>query len=170
MSENLINIKETIKDPLSEETRKSRKLLLAFSFIGIAIVHTGFIPTKIESMGIKFEKVDQDNILFLLGIVVSYFLLSFLVYAFSDFLIIRVNLLYNWKLIIDEKIKAIENGGKKFEAKYALDLALLNQNLRKEFQKFRIFGAISKFIYILRTSIEFIFPIIIAIYALYILF
>lgn len=170
MSENLRNIEETIKDPLSEETRKSRKSLLAFSFIGIAIVHTGFIPVKIESMGIQFAKADQNKILILLGFVVIYFLISFLIYAVSDFLIIRINILKNWKISLDEKIEAIEKGNKKYEPGQALDLAISMVNLDKEWQRFRNIGFISKAICILRTFIEFIFPIIVALYSICILF
>jgi hypothetical protein len=74
-----------LKDPLSEVTRKERLYLLASSILGIIIVKTGLIPTRITTLGITFEKANQDSLVFVLGLVVLYFLVTFLVYAAGDF-------------------------------------------------------------------------------------
>lgn len=75
-----------LRDPLSEVTRKERVYLLGTSVVGIAILKTGLIPTKITALGIELERADREAFLALLGWVVFYFLAAFIVYAFSDFL------------------------------------------------------------------------------------
>lgn len=74
-----------LKDPLSDVTRKERVYLLATSTIGIAIVKTGLVPSRISALGIQFEEANQSALLFLLGIVVAYFLIAFIIYAVADF-------------------------------------------------------------------------------------
>lgn len=170
MSENINNIEEIIKDPLSEETRKSRKSLLAFSFIGIMMVYTGFVPTKIESMGIQFSESDQNLILISLGIVVTYFLFSFFIYGVSDFLIVRIKILNNWKSYLDKQIEIAEKPDKKYEAAQALHLAIEKQNVIKAFKNFKYINLSSKVISVFRTFLEFFIPVLIALYSIYILF
>ena len=75
-----------LRDPLSEVTRKERLYLLGTSMVGIAILRTGLVPTQISALGIEFQRADQQTFLFLLGLVVFYFLVAFVVYATSDFL------------------------------------------------------------------------------------
>jgi hypothetical protein len=75
-----------LRDPLSEVTRKERVYLLGSSIVGIAILKTGLVPSKITALGIELEKGHQEAILSLLGLVVLYFLAAFVVYATSDFL------------------------------------------------------------------------------------
>ncbi len=75
-----------LRDPLSEVTRKERIYLLGTSMVGIAILKTGLVPTQITALGIEFQEADQDTFLLLLGLVVLYFLVAFIVYAASDFL------------------------------------------------------------------------------------
>ena len=73
-------------DPLSEVTRAERKTLLLVSAIGIVMELTGLVPSKITTFGVEFSEADQDLLLGLFGGVVIYFLVAFLVYAWSDFL------------------------------------------------------------------------------------
>jgi len=74
-----------LKDPLSDVTRKERVYLLAFSTIGIAIATTGLIPSRISALGIQFDAANQNRLLSLLGAVIAYFLVVFIVYAVADF-------------------------------------------------------------------------------------
>lgn len=74
-----------LRDPLSEVTRKERTYLLAVSTIGIAIVKTGLVPSQITTLGIVFEKANQNTLLFVLGLVALYFLAAFIIYATADF-------------------------------------------------------------------------------------
>jgi hypothetical protein len=82
--------KVILNDPLSIVTRKERKLLLISSILGITIVKTGFIPTKISALGIEFAQTDQNSLLLVLGSIILYFLIAFLIYGTSDFLIWRL--------------------------------------------------------------------------------
>ena len=74
-----------VRDPLAQVTRKERVYLLAVSLIGIAIVKTGLVPSKIATFGIELDQPDRQALLVLLAIVTCYFLIGFVVYAASDF-------------------------------------------------------------------------------------
>jgi hypothetical protein len=86
MEEPRVFFATVLRDPLSEVIRKERVYLLGTSIVGIAILKTGLIPTKITALGIEFRGADQAIFLSLLGLVVLYFLAAFVVYAISDFL------------------------------------------------------------------------------------
>jgi hypothetical protein len=79
-----------VADPLSEVTRKERRSLLATSAIGVLILRTGLVPERISTFGIEFSKADQTAVLRVLAIVVLYFLVAFVIYAFSDFVSWRI--------------------------------------------------------------------------------
>jgi uncharacterized membrane protein YeaQ/YmgE (transglycosylase-associated protein family) len=74
-----------VRDPLSPVTRKERLYLLAVSVIGIAILRTGLVPSKIATFGIVLDKPDRNALLFLLALVTVYFLGAFIIYAASDY-------------------------------------------------------------------------------------
>jgi hypothetical protein len=74
------------RDPLTPVTRKERLYLLAVSMIGIAIVKTGLVPSKIATFGIELDKPNRTALLLLLGLVTLYFLAAFVIYAASDFM------------------------------------------------------------------------------------
>src|SRR3972149_1614277 len=79
-----------VRDPLSEVTRKERRSLLGVSTIGIIMVKTGLIPEKITAFGVKFSKTDQKSLLFIVAFIIVYFLISFVIYAWSDFVSWRI--------------------------------------------------------------------------------
>lgn len=72
-------------DPLTETTRKERKVLLGIAALGIAIVKVPLVPTKFSTLGIEFASINQANILTLYALLVAYFLVAFLIYGFSDY-------------------------------------------------------------------------------------
>ncbi len=74
-----------LTDPLSEVTRKERKVLLGVSVLSIFIVGADAIPTKISALGIEFGAMDQQVFLWLLASVIAYFTATFVVYASSDY-------------------------------------------------------------------------------------
>src|SRR5436305_1787543 len=74
----------SVSDPLSDVTRSERKILLAVSALGILIVQTGLVPSKISALGIEFAQTDQRALLRAVGAIVLYFLCAFLIYAISD--------------------------------------------------------------------------------------
>ena len=77
-------LSQKLREPLSETTRKARKNLLALSVIGIAINRGGLIPKEISSLGIIFEQHNQDSLILLLAVIISYHLSAFIIYSFSE--------------------------------------------------------------------------------------
>lgn len=71
-------------DPLSEVTRKERKLLLLTSTVAYAVAKIGLFPTKIQALGIEFNPSNLKAIPLTLIIVLFYFLCAFAVYSVSD--------------------------------------------------------------------------------------
>jgi len=81
-----------VRDPLTPVTRKERLYLLAVSLIGIAMVRTGLVPSKIATFGIELNRPNRSSLLFLLALISIYFLAAFVIYAASDFMTRRENL------------------------------------------------------------------------------
>lgn len=72
-------------DPLRELTRKERTRLLIVSVLGIIVVHTKLVPSRIDVLGIEFAQTQQEKILVVLAVLVAYYLVAFLLYAAVDF-------------------------------------------------------------------------------------
>lgn len=72
-------------DPLTEITRKERRLLLSVSALGIALIKVPLIPTKFAALGIEFAPINQEVLLQFYASMVAFFLIAFLIYAFSDY-------------------------------------------------------------------------------------
>lgn len=74
-----------VRDPLTAVTRKERLYLLAVSMIGVAMVRTGLVPTKVATFGIELDQPNRSSLLLLLALVTVYFLIAFIIYAAADF-------------------------------------------------------------------------------------
>ena len=74
-----------VSDPLSPHTRSVRKSLLIASVVAIFIATTGLIPAKISALGVEFSQTDRGSMLWVLGLVVAFLLVSFAVTAAADF-------------------------------------------------------------------------------------
>jgi hypothetical protein len=92
-----------LSDPLSEVTRRERRLLLAVSVIGLFVSYSGIVPTKVDALGIELSSTDQRSFLTLLALVIVYLLIAFVIYGFADFL--------TWR---KEYQKLMEQGAKEF--------------------------------------------------------
>ena len=68
--------KTLLSDLLSDLTRKQRRNLLLVSAIGIAIVHSSLVPTKISALGIEFSQTETSLLLSLIAFVVLYFFIT----------------------------------------------------------------------------------------------
>jgi hypothetical protein len=77
-------IETYLSDPLTELTRRERRMLLAVCAIGLIIAKTGFIPKKITALGIDFDPADQRTMLEIIAVIVTYLLVAFVFYALSD--------------------------------------------------------------------------------------
>jgi hypothetical protein len=82
-----------VRDPLTPVTRKERLYFPAVSMIGIAMVRTGLVPSKIATFGIELDKPNRNALLFLLALVTIYFFAAFVIYAAADYIARREALL-----------------------------------------------------------------------------
>ncbi|KKK62723.1 hypothetical protein LCGC14_3001480 [marine sediment metagenome] len=140
-----------VKDPLSEVARKDRRALLGISVIGIVIVKANIMPTKLTAFGIEFGKTDQNFLLFAILLITAYFLFAFVLYSLSDFLAFQIE----WAKLFKEREEI--NSGK-----------IPKEDVGKVFYIRRYLNKHLLF-YLIRGLFEFLFPIIIGIYAIVIL-
>lgn len=144
-----------VKDPLSEVTRNERKTLLGASAIGIAMVKANIIPQKISALGIDFQEINQNLLLKSVAFVILYFLVAFLIYSTSDFLTWRIA----YRKVVEELAKGKgEDAGRNGDYQWELT-----------FQQRVIESSVNP-VSTLRALFEFVFPLIIAIYAITVLF
>lgn len=143
-----------VRDPLSEVTRKERRILLGVSALGIIVAKTGLIPSKITSLGIEFSSTDQRSLVWVLGAITVYFLSAFVIYAISDFVAWRIAF-YAAALEL-YRTRRSESGAWNPEP----------SNFERGAQRWR---NISLPTVTLRAVFEFFVPIAVAIYAIYLL-
>jgi hypothetical protein len=90
-----------VRDPLSETTRKERKSLLGIGIVGIAIVKGGLVPNGITALGIEFTEANQKSLFHILAAIVIYYLVAFVLYAISD--------LTTWRIAFATALKETMN-------------------------------------------------------------
>jgi hypothetical protein len=102
-------------DPLSEVTRRERRMLLGVSVLSIFIAKTGLVPEKISALGVELAKTDQKAFLGIMVFVVLYFVTAFIVYGLTDFLAWMLSYNLGAKAAlqmsigqVDQKIRGIE--------------------------------------------------------------
>jgi hypothetical protein len=151
-----------LRDPLSEVTRNERKILLGASAIGIIIVKTGLVPSKISALGIEFTQTDQRSLLSAIAAIIFYFLVAFIVYASSDFL--------GWRLAFHSALKEIRAERRLMseddnERHWIIEREVEDE-LRKRYRFHHTLLTLSRPISFLRAMFEFAIPIIISVYAI----
>lgn len=154
------------EDPLSRITRNERRVLLIVSAIGIIMVKTGLTPSKISAFGIEFNSIDQASILFTVAALNFYFLIAFFIYAISDYHAWRMKFYAaNKEMIGHQTVQDTKNLLRK-----ELDInKRAEQELRKRYPFRKLLLDISNLIWETRAFFEFLIPILIAIYAIYVL-
>lgn len=85
MSSDLLTQDLITYDPLTEVTRKERRMLLGLSVLGVALVKIPLVPEKIATLGIDFSRPNQKSFLLVYSLIVLYFLVAFLLYALTDY-------------------------------------------------------------------------------------
>ena len=148
-----------LHDPLSEVTRKERRMLLAVSMVGITLVKMELVPTKISALGIEFAKTNQQSLLSIVALVVFYFVIAFLLYASSDFLA--------WQKTI--RARLIDIGRERLEKEQANpELFSRERELAYEYsRRGQYLYVLSKPVAAARAIFEFLLPVIVGIYAIY---
>lgn len=74
-----------VANPLREETQKVRKALFVWCLASIAITLGKLFPSEISALGMKVTTTSHGVLLALMAVVVGYHIITFLVYAASDF-------------------------------------------------------------------------------------
>ncbi|GAB3754198.1 hypothetical protein [Lysobacter olei] len=92
----------SISDPLSDVTRKERRMLLGLDVLAIFVSTTGLVPTKISALGVEFGAADQRAFLYVFAAVLAYFVAAFLVYGVSDYLGWRIRHSRAWNTHVDK--------------------------------------------------------------------
>jgi hypothetical protein len=149
-----------VEDPLSAETRKERRALLGTSGLGILVVRTGLVPTKISALGIEFSTRDQRSFVVAVAVVVAYFFVAFLIYAVSDFIMWRDALHSTWRANLAEY-------DQKFDEYMAARKYREGRDRQYPYEKShsRVLAASGPVSW-LRFAFEFVAPILIALYAI----
>jgi len=154
-----------IRDPLSDVTRKERRLLLGVSVIGIALVKIGLIPSKISAFGIDFTPVNQKALVYLFAIIVIYFFVAFVIYSISDFIAWRLA----FRSAVEEYLKKEIDRRKKYLKPRGIEVdeeEELDKELIKYFGRGRMIFVLSKPASIIRVVFEFLLPIIAGLYTI----
>jgi len=152
-----------IRDPLSDVTRKERRLLLGVSVIGIALVKIGLVPSKISAFGIDFTPVNQKSLVYLFAVIVIYFLAAFIIYSASDFIAWRLAFRAALEEILRKRIAARKNVGLRPVDEESRELEnMLNERLRRERVVFALSGPVS----VIRALFEFLLPITAGLYTI----
>jgi hypothetical protein len=76
---------ELLSDPLSSETRKERRNLLAASVVGFIVATMNVIPTRISALGIELPSPARNYFLYIVIAVTVYFMVAFVVYGTTDY-------------------------------------------------------------------------------------
>ena len=145
-----------LQDPLSDVTRRERKVLLGVSAIALVVSQTGMVPTKLSALGIEFGASDQRALLQVFSAVIVYFTVAFIIYGASDYL--------QWRLRYDSARRAlflahqdkIENLG-------------LDEYMPDDPWTLRGVQRASPMVSVARGLFEFLLPITVAIAAVYLL-
>lgn len=168
MNSKLGSIEILLERPLSETTRKERRALLVVSTIGIAVARVGLVPTKVPALGIEFSSTETSALVFLLSLVVLYFFLLFFVYAGADIALwrasyhsLQVNAAIKHVSELSEvELVAIRKGvGDQTAAENKVGDALKSRAW--------FLGYIVTPLSISRLILDFVFPIFLAIYAVF---
>lgn len=149
-------------DPLDEVTRRERRSLLGVSVIGIVLVKTGLVPSKITALGIEFSPADQRSLLLVFSLIVFYFLAAFIVYGVSDYLAWKIAL----RRQLNENIRTLldQRRPEKIRPKDTVAHDVWKQVDDRYRSKLN-----PTFVSVTRALFEFLLPIVVGIYAIVLL-
>lgn len=146
-----------VKDFLSDVSRKERRYLLLASALGIIIVKLGLVPSRITSIGIEFSETNKESLLLIIATGIIYFIFAFFIYALSDFI--------SWRIEFNKtRLDALDDrrATKKENREYDEHYVTYNRLYRLVY--------FSRPVSVTRVFFDFILPIMISVYALYLLF
>jgi hypothetical protein len=161
----------SLRDPLSDVTRKERRLLLGMSVIGIALVKTGLLPEKISALGIDFSETNQKSLLTVFSFVTIYFLVAFMIYAAADFIAWRISLYMAIAEAGERREKQLDEERSKWDPND--DIIKRKEHRDKHLEEIinrekLVFFSTTP-VSILRAIFEFLLPVIVGLYSTYLL-
>ena len=151
----------TLVDPLSEVTRKERRMLLGLSMLGVFFTQGGALPTRITTLGVELNAGDQQAFLSILAVGLVYFLSAFFLYAVSDFIVWR-------RKITEEHLVEAKKSFDEYMFGEPQDQhqAELHSMEARIWRKYRLWAILTKPTSILRAGFEFILPLAVGIYSI----
>lgn len=135
-----------LHDPLTEVTRKERRILLGACAIAFTIARTELVPSKISALGVEFTAGDQKSLFSIMALFITYFLWAFLTYAISDFVAWRVA----YYSAVSELAKYMKEGS---------GIGSLRIKKSPFERKSIVWGGISRPVSILRALLDFAVPV-----------
>lgn len=160
-----------LRDPLSEVTRRERRSLLGVSVLGVAITQGGLLPTEISNLGVKLGPSSQSALLVLIGLVCTYYLAAFLVYAASDYVA--------WKVALRDSIYDVWSQPRESSVELETEEDALRETRRQEaleefMQKSNLTVLLAELLVLpvsrARAAFEFVLPAVVGLYAIVVLF
>ncbi|WP_155522576.1 hypothetical protein [Salinivibrio sp. HTSP] len=150
---------ERLREPLNETTRKVRRNLMAASVVGIVLTKVGLVPTKISAFGVEFSSSNQQALMLLLASAICYFMVSFIVYVYSE--------LTAWQLVFTSKeMEDIKAEATRSERQFLAG----NDHETKFREHVRHLYFRTKPTFYIRIFVELAIPIVFAFYSAYALF
>ena len=157
-----------LHDPLSETSRKERKMLLASAALGIMIAYSGLVPSKVPAFGIEFSSADRVAFMNVIAAIIGYFLLAFVVYGALDLLRLR---LAHRQQVVEHlkkiKLRAIERRNADKADEDVDRYEHLDDLLEKERDKDVLVMFFVKPAILVRAIFELVLPVIIGLYGIY---
>lgn len=155
-----------LTDPLSEVTRKERRLLLGLSVLSTFIIKADAVPTKISALGIEFGGSDQRVFLWLLVAVLVYFTLTFAVYALSDYVAWKKEILNDYVEGIKEYWSDVYPESRSNDSYEDA----VQRDLQDAYKRNRIYHTLTDPVSICRALFEFVLPFLVGAIALAVVF
>ncbi|MGF1903440.1 hypothetical protein [Aliivibrio sifiae] len=151
------NNERALVDPLSEVTRKERRMLLGLSMLGVFFAKTGIVPSKVNALGIELAATEKSSFFYVLAAMLVYFVCAFILYAFSDFIV--------WKKeMIELDVSKYEDHVVERENEYHRRTPVaeeVHSSRLMLYRKNRVWLSAKKPVSLARSFFEFILPVIV---------
>lgn len=155
----------SVRDPLTEVTRRERRLLLAVSTVCFAMSKAGLVPTKISALGIDFSQSDQKAIFYILAAILVYLLVTFIAYAAADFIQWRISAAEAFRSWWHTSIGELEEAAKT----ESVQREYIKEQLGLHFPTTTAAVGWAGTVSMIRAFIEFFFPILFGVYCAYLM-
>lgn len=158
---NTSRLEGILKDPLSEASRKERRILLGISLLSFMVVEIGLIPTKIQALGIVLTVANQNAFCKIMVAVLVYYIFAFVIYGLVDF--------FAWRIAYNRTLPTLP----KKEDDEMFESIRDNNNDGEELSRRSWFGALpsrhARTLSVFHILFEIFLPVLVGLYAVFIL-